>query len=83
MTLFDLTGRRAPITGSSQGIGFALARALGSAGAAVILNGRDGNKQEVAAAAETTISYRLPVATSLGQPTPGIASPFSSRSTLR
>ena len=29
--LFDLTGRRALITGSSQGIGFALARGLADA----------------------------------------------------
>lgn len=50
MTLFDLTGRRALITGSSQGIGFALARALGSAGAAIVLNGRDKAKLEAAAA---------------------------------
>jgi len=50
VTLFDLTGRRALITGSSQGIGFALARALGSAGASVILNGRDGAKLDRAAA---------------------------------
>ncbi|MGD0106854.1 MAG: SDR family NAD(P)-dependent oxidoreductase [Rhodopila sp.] len=51
MNLFDLTGRRALITGSSQGIGFALARALGGAGAAVVLNGRDAAKLEAAAAA--------------------------------
>jgi gluconate 5-dehydrogenase len=50
VTLFDLTGRRALITGSSQGIGLALARALGSAGAAVILNGRDAAKLDRAAA---------------------------------
>lgn len=51
MTLFDLSGRRALITGSSQGIGFALARALGSAGAALVLNGRDKAKLESAASA--------------------------------
>ena len=39
--LFNLSGRRALITGSSQGIGFALARGLAGAGAAVVLNGRD------------------------------------------
>ncbi|SAK91562.1 SDR family oxidoreductase [Caballeronia ptereochthonis] len=41
LKLFDLTGRRALITGSSTGIGFALARGLGVAGARVILNGRN------------------------------------------
>jgi len=40
--MFDLSGRIAMVTGSSRGIGFAIARALGGAGAHVILNGRDG-----------------------------------------
>ena len=47
--LFDLTGRRALITGSSQGIGFALARGLADAGAALVLNGRDAAKLKAAA----------------------------------
>jgi gluconate 5-dehydrogenase len=51
LQLFDLTGRRALITGSSQGIGFALARGLQAAGAAVVLNGRDATKLAIAAAA--------------------------------
>ena len=42
--LFDLTGRRALVTGSSQGIGLALARGLAEANAAVVLNGRDTGK---------------------------------------
>ncbi|TNC73263.1 SDR family oxidoreductase [Rubellimicrobium roseum] len=42
--MFDLTGRRALVTGSSQGIGLALARGLAEAGAQVILNGRDRAK---------------------------------------
>ncbi|MCK0168358.1 SDR family oxidoreductase [Jannaschia sp. S6380] len=50
-TLFDLTGRRALITGSSQGIGLALARGLAAAGAGVVLNGR--NAANLAAAADT------------------------------
>ncbi|GGC61366.1 gluconate 5-dehydrogenase [Siccirubricoccus deserti] len=50
LKLFDLTGRRALITGSSQGIGLALARGLAEAGAAVVLNGRDRAKLEAAAA---------------------------------
>jgi gluconate 5-dehydrogenase len=45
---FDLTGRRALITGSSTGIGFALARGLGGAGARVILNGRDETRLQEA-----------------------------------
>jgi gluconate 5-dehydrogenase len=46
LALFDLTGRLALITGSSQGIGLALARGLGLAGAKVVLNGRDGVRLE-------------------------------------
>lgn len=42
--LFDLTGKTALITGSSQGIGLALARGLAEHGAAIILNGRDEAK---------------------------------------
>ena len=49
MSLFDLTGRRALVTGSSQGIGFALARGLLQAGAEVVLNGRDAGKLAAAA----------------------------------
>lgn len=47
--LFDLKGRRALVTGSSQGIGYALAGGLAAAGAEVILNGRDEKKLEAAA----------------------------------
>jgi gluconate 5-dehydrogenase len=39
--LFDLTEKIALITGSSQGIGFGIARGLGQAGATIILNGRN------------------------------------------
>jgi gluconate 5-dehydrogenase len=38
---FDLTGRRALVTGSSRGLGLAMAHALAGAGAAVVLNARD------------------------------------------
>lgn len=44
MGMFDLGGKRALVTGSSQGIGLALARGLVEAGAEVVLNGRDAGK---------------------------------------
>ena len=50
MKLFDLTGKRALITGSSQGIGLSLAKGLAEAGAKVVLNGRDLAKLTAAAA---------------------------------
>lgn len=49
-TLFDLSGKTALITGSSQGIGYTLAEGLASAGATIVLNGRDTGKLESAAA---------------------------------
>lgn len=48
-TLFDLTGRTALITGSGQGLGFALAQGLAQAGAALVLNGRTAAKLDAAA----------------------------------
>jgi gluconate 5-dehydrogenase len=47
---FNLRGRIALVTGSSAGIGLALARGLGQAGAIVVLNGRNEDKLEQAAA---------------------------------
>ena len=44
MQLFSLKGKRALITGSSQGLGLAVAEGLGKAGATVILNGRNPDK---------------------------------------
>jgi gluconate 5-dehydrogenase len=41
---FDLGGRIALVTGSSDGIGFGIARALAGAGAKVVLNGRDADR---------------------------------------
>ncbi len=51
--LFDLTGKRALITGSNQGIGFAIAKGLAEHGAGVIVNGRTSSKVD-----EAVISLR-------------------------
>jgi gluconate 5-dehydrogenase len=48
---FRLDGRIALVTGSSAGIGLALARGLGQAGATLVLNGRDGARLEASVAA--------------------------------
>lgn len=49
LKLFDLSGQCALITGSSQGIGLALAKGLADAGARIVLNGRDEDKLASAA----------------------------------
>ncbi len=44
----DLTGKTAIITGSTVGIGFAIAKGLAESGASVVLNGRSGTAVEKA-----------------------------------
>ncbi len=61
MELFSLKGRQALITGSSQGIGLALAKGLAEAGAKIVLNGRDESK--LGAAAEELRAQGAEVAT--------------------
>lgn len=46
MTLFDLTGRVALVTGATRGIGLAIAQGLERAGATVIVHGRDAAAPE-------------------------------------
>ena len=53
--LFDLTGRLALVTGSSRGIGRAIAEGYVAAGARVIINGRD------ASAVAATASWSRPL----------------------
>jgi len=50
MTLFDLTGRVAVITGGNGGIGLGIAQALSSAGCNVSIWGRNAEKNRLAAA---------------------------------
>jgi NAD(P)-dependent dehydrogenase (short-subunit alcohol dehydrogenase family) len=47
----DLSGKTALVTGSTSGIGHAIARGLASAGASVVVNGRTEAKVDAAAAA--------------------------------
>jgi gluconate 5-dehydrogenase len=49
--LFSLKGKQALVTGSSQGIGLAIAEGLAQAGAKVVINGRDPEKLKLAKAA--------------------------------
>lgn len=51
--LFDLSGRTALVTGSTRGLGNAIARGLGDAGARIVLNGRSAQ-----AVAETADAMR-------------------------
>jgi len=60
--LFDLTGKLALVTGSSQGIGFALAKGLAEAGARVVLNGRDATKLAAAQGALAALGIATEVA---------------------
>ncbi|GGE03609.1 short-chain dehydrogenase [Aureimonas endophytica] len=46
----DLTGKTALVTGSTAGIGFAIARGLAKAGATTVVNGRDAARTEAAVA---------------------------------
>lgn len=56
---FSLHGRIALITGSSAGIGFALARGLAAAGATIVLNGRAADKLAQAAASLRDEGYTV------------------------
>ena len=49
MMKIDLTNKRAVVTGSTSGIGFAIARGLAESGAAVVINGRHQHRVNAAA----------------------------------
>jgi gluconate 5-dehydrogenase len=59
---FSLAGQLALVTGSSQGIGLAIAQGLAEAGAHVVINGRDASKLEAARADLSLKGHRVTVA---------------------
>ncbi|WP_460477147.1 glucose 1-dehydrogenase [Brachybacterium huguangmaarense] len=68
--MFDLTGRTALVTGSTRGIGRALAEGLAGAGARVIVHGRDADRAAQAAReiADATGAAALSVAADVTDP---------------
>src|SRR5690625_2184049 len=59
--LFDLTGKRALITGAAQGLGWAIAQAMAKQGAHVVLNGRNYQRLEQRAAELRTYAQAVDV----------------------
>ncbi len=55
--LFSLAGRTALVTGSSRGLGYAIAEGFAAAGAALVLNGTDPGRLAAAAAALRAKGY--------------------------
>ena len=58
-SLFDLTGKVALVTGSSRGLGYAIAEGLAQAGATVILNGQNAERLEQAKQTFTDKGYTV------------------------
>lgn len=56
--LFDLTGKRALITGGTHGLGMAMAKGLGQAGATLIINGHTKDKMDEALAEYTKSGFQ-------------------------
>jgi gluconate 5-dehydrogenase len=59
VNLFDLSGRLALVTGASKGIGYAIAEALASAGARIVINARDAARLEEARASLAAKGYSV------------------------
>src|SRR5437667_10594558 len=58
---FRLTGRRALVTGGSRGLGFEMAKALGEAGAELVIASRDAEKLKEAQSALATSGPRVEI----------------------
>jgi len=61
-SLFDLSGKTALVSGSSRGLGRAFAEGLAGAGAAIVVNGTDRERCEVAAAEMRAKGFTVHVA---------------------
>src|SRR4051812_47481476 len=59
MSIFDLSGRTAVITGGNGGIGLGIAQALASAGCNVSIWGRNAHKNEAAAASMASMPGKV------------------------
>ncbi|QEI06424.1 SDR family oxidoreductase [Pigmentiphaga aceris] len=57
--LFSLAGKTALVTGSSRGLGFAIAEGLAAAGARLVINGVDAARLDAAAAALRAKGYTV------------------------
>ena len=60
MTAIDLTGQVALVTGSTRGIGLAIARAMHAAGAKVAIVGRDAERARAVATCHAASSSVAP-----------------------
>ena len=77
MTLFNLAGRTALVTGSSRGLGRAMAEGLAEAGAALVLNGSDAGRLADAAAAMRAAGHTVHEARFDVTDEPGVTAAFA------
>ncbi|MEX0927961.1 MAG: gluconate 5-dehydrogenase [Balneolales bacterium] len=59
MSLFNLKGKRAFVTGGTHGLGMAMAKGLAEAGAELIISGTTPSRMEKAVAEYETLGYRV------------------------